>query len=238
MAQKAKFSSDWFHKKLFRRNRRYFYLLIKLWTIDLKGSLTSRETKLALKGGRFACIKTIRKGGNGVEVGTWRGDFSQSLLQMLKPARLSLIDPWPVDDPKTSKKLLPRDHNGDLQGLNTDEAPAESLMNEVYRSVKRRFEHLEEVYILRATSEEASLTFEDRSLDWVYIDGSHYYEDVALDLNLWQKKLRTGGVLFGDDYYWRSPESEYSVKRAVDEFVSLNSPKSWAVFRGQYLIFI
>ena len=80
-----------------------------------------------------------------MEVGTWRGDFSQSLLQMLKPARLSLIDPWPVDDPKTSKKLLPRDHNGDLQGLNTDEAPAESLMNEVYRSVKRRFEHLEEV---------------------------------------------------------------------------------------------
>lgn len=50
--------------------------------------------------------------------------------------------------------------------------------------------------------------------DLIYIDASHEYEDVRMDLEYYYDCLRSGGVIFGDDYceYWRG------VIQAVDEF--------------------
>ena len=107
-------------------------------------------------------------------------------------------------------------------------------MDEVYQSAKRCFEQLEELCIHRATSQEAGLSFEDGCVDWVYIADSYYYEVVAVDLELWHKKLTTPGVLFGDDYHWRSPELEYSVKRAAGEFASLNNHEARAGLHREY----
>lgn len=50
--------------------------------------------------------------------------------------------------------------------------------------------------------------------DAIYIDASHEYADVRLDLGAYWELLRLGGVLFGDDYDWPG------VKQAVDEFVA------------------
>jgi hypothetical protein len=50
--------------------------------------------------------------------------------------------------------------------------------------------------------------------DLIYIDASHDYEDVILDLRAYYPLLRSGGVMFGDDY-----GSWAGVVRAVDEFV-------------------
>ena len=36
--------------------------------------------------------------------------------------------------------------------------------------------------------------------DLIYIDGSHEYEDVKNDIVTYKKKLKQGGVIFGDDY--------------------------------------
>jgi hypothetical protein len=70
-------------------------------------------------------------------------------------------------------------------------------MDGVYQSAKRGFEQLDELCIHRATSQEAGLSFEDGCVDWVYIADSYYYEVVAVDLEIWHKKLTTPGVLFG-----------------------------------------
>lgn len=57
--------------------------------------------------------------------------------------------------------------------------------------------------------------------DWLYIDGSHEYEDVKADLNCYHELLRPGGVMAFDDYNtsvndrWHYP----GVKYAVDEFL-------------------
>ena len=52
--------------------------------------------------------------------------------------------------------------------------------------------------------------------DLIYIDGSHEYDDVVLDLKLYWEILEPGGVLFGDDYWIGD------VQRAVDEFVAVH----------------
>jgi hypothetical protein len=47
--------------------------------------------------------------------------------------------------------------------------------------------------------------------DLIYIDGSHNYDDVVADIRAYRPLLRSGGVMFGDDYEWKS------VREAVEE---------------------
>ena len=49
----------------------------------------------------------------------------------------------------------------------------------------------------------------------IYVDASHDYEDVLLDLELYWEVLAPGGVLFGDDYTNREFPG---VRTAVEEF--------------------
>ena len=53
---------------------------------------------------------------------------------------------------------------------------------------------------LRTTSLLGSLQFEDESLDFVFIDASHEYEDVKQDISIWLPKVKHGGILSGHDY--------------------------------------
>lgn len=65
---------------------------------------------------------------------------------------------------------------------------------------------------LVATSQEAAAgPLKDKTADLIYIDGSHEYADVKLDIELWY--LRANKILCGDDYSPHWP----GVRQAVDE---------------------
>jgi hypothetical protein len=49
--------------------------------------------------------------------------------------------------------------------------------------------------------------------DMVFIDGSHEYEDVKRDINVWKARLKKGGLLCGHD------RNEPGVRRALDELL-------------------
>ena len=57
------------------------------------------------------------------------------------------------------------------------------------------------------------LYFYGIKFDIIYIDASHEYLNVKLDMELYWNLLANGGLLFGDDY------NIEGVKKAVDEFV-------------------
>ena len=66
--------------------------------------------------------------------------------------------------------------------------------------------------------------------DLIYIDGSHDYEDVSSDIQLYWQLLRPGGILFGDDWGFTD------VKRSVVEFSEkirlpfcISGPDKWAI---------
>jgi predicted O-methyltransferase YrrM len=42
--------------------------------------------------------------------------------------------------------------------------------------------------------------FQDKDLDFVYIDGAHDFKSVADDICEWERKVRPGGIVFGHDY--------------------------------------
>ena len=66
---------------------------------------------------------------------------------------------------------------------------------------------IENLYFpLKLTSLEASKKFKDESLEFVFIDASHEYEDVLNDLQAWFPKIKKGGILAGHDCYPNNPE--------------------------------
>ena len=133
-----------------------------------------------------------------VEVGVWKGDFSEQILNC-NPAKLILIDPWLFQP-----KLKTRMYGGVV-------AKSQSDMDNIHGGVVSRFGS--KVQIIRKKSNEAYKELEDASVDWVYIDGDHDYASVMEDLMNFYPKIKKGGFLTGDDYAWET------VRKAVDEFV-------------------
>lgn len=74
------------------------------------------------------------------------------------------------------------------------------------------------VTIIRSTSMEAVKDVPDESLDFVFIDADHDYEFVRDDVREWAKKVRTGGIVSGHDYYI-TPKGNNGVVNAVDEYI-------------------
>lgn len=78
--------------------------------------------------------------------------------------------------------------------------------------------------------------FDDGYFDWVYIDGNHHYDFVKEDLELSRTKVKEGGIIAGDDYWWGKHEGQ-PVKRAVEEFVTENGLRDrLEVVGSQYVI--
>jgi predicted O-methyltransferase YrrM len=67
---------------------------------------------------------------------------------------------------------------------------------------------------VRGWSPDIASAFDNKSLDFVYIDAEHTYEAVKADLPAWWAKIKHGGILAGHDYGWET------VRKAVDEFVA------------------
>jgi|TARA_R100001463_G_scaffold82261_1_gene136860 predicted O-methyltransferase YrrM len=57
--------------------------------------------------------------------------------------------------------------------------------------------------------------FEDEEIDFIMIDGAHEYDAVKDDIINWYPKLKSNGVMFGDDYSLKSVE--VAVKEGLGE---------------------
>lgn len=120
--------------------------------------------------------------GKGVEIGTFKGEFSQKILQNWN-GTLYMIDVW---RPLGNEYLDSSNH---------------SVHTDAYSSTMANIIGLEDRGIMiRATSEKASEIFVDNSLDFAYIDANHAYDFIVQDIKLWYPKVKSGGYLCGHDY--------------------------------------
>ncbi len=69
--------------------------------------------------------------------------------------------------------------------------------------------------ILKKSSHEAALQFEDGYFDFVFIDADHVYERVKEDIDDWLPKVKKGGILAGHDY---APSQKGIIKAVNDKF--------------------
>lgn len=121
--------------------------------------------------------------GVGVEVGTFKGEYSKDILQRWN-GTLFMVDVW--------------NHLGDEY---IDASNHKNFEGGVYGECIKNIQGYEDRGImLRTNSKTASSFFEDDSLDFVYIDANHAYEYVKEDLELWYPKVKSGGFVMGHDY--------------------------------------
>ncbi|MFX1314152.1 MAG: class I SAM-dependent methyltransferase [Promethearchaeota archaeon] len=115
----------------------------------------------------------------GAEIGVMKGNNSISILKELNISKLYLIDIW--------------DEYEEVQ-TNFD-----NLKN--YEYVLNQFKNNERVEIIKAFSHEASKKFENKSLDFVYVDANHKYKFIYQDLECWYPKVKNGGIMAGHDLF-------------------------------------
>jgi len=175
---------------------------------------------------RKRLLKMMPKESVCAEIGVWKGDFSQRILEITSPSELHLIDPW------TFQPSFPSRWYGGVKAAN------QSDMDDIFESVRERFASSPEVRFHRKPSEEADSEFPNDFFDWVYVDGSHDYDSVKSDLELYFLKVKPNGFLTGDDYFLPCQETggPAPVKQAVQDFVKENQASVVKIIGDQFII--
>lgn len=151
-----------------------------------------------------------------VEIGVWKGKSLSYLCVEAgkKSPDISVvgIDTW----------------QGSREHQNDPSVVQNTLFEEFSRNISPVASSLS---VMKMPSLEAVGQFSDRSLDGVFIDGSHEYEDVKNDILAWAPKVRPGGILAGHDYVFFWP----GVIRAVNEmFPSIFNPQGTRAETGEF----
>jgi len=159
-------------------------------------------------------LKKFPKNSICAEIGVRTGEFSTGILEYAKPEKLYLIDTW------SGGEVL------------TDEVYTDEVAKQYYDDVIKKFGKNEKVKIVKSRSLEASKQFSDSFFDWIYIDGDHSYEGVKADLEAYFEKVKSGGLITGDDY---RDKERLGVIKAVNEFVE-NYPIKPILFKNYQFI--
>ena len=133
-----------------------------------------------------------------VEVGAWKGRSAAymgvEIYNSGKNIRFDCIDLWEYSN--TQSDIPEHEYTNLYQQFLDNVAPLKDVINPI-----------------KGTSIEVSALYEDESLDFVFIDAAHDYDNVKKDISAWFPKVKKGGVIAGHDY-----TSAAGVKLAVDEF--------------------
>lgn len=164
-----------------------------------------------------AYLDALREASDGsvfVELGCWKGRSSCFLLvealKRQKHPAIYFVDHW--------------------GGSNEPEHQADPELERVYDMFLANIERAgyPKATVLRMPTVAAADLFELESVDFIWVDAGHEYDEVKADLKAWWPRLRPGGVIGGDDLPMEG------VKRAVGEFFpshEVGSEAGWQWWR-------
>ena len=133
-----------------------------------------------------------------VEVGTWKGRsavyMAVEIINSNKNIKFDCVDTW---------EYIP----------SQNEINQEMCVN-LYETFIHNIEPVKHVIMpVKALSVDAAKYYDDESLDFVFIDAAHDYENVRKDITAWLPKVKKGGIIAGHDY------NHPDVKKAVEEII-------------------
>jgi len=118
----------------------------------------------------------------GAEIGVFSGLYSQTICSGMPGVRLYSVDSWKAYAP-------------DYRDIDRQEK-----LDQAKKDAYRRLAPFD-VKIIEKFSMDAVQDFKDGELDFVYIDGNHELPFVLFDIIHWSKKVKSGGIVSGHDYY-------------------------------------
>ena len=159
---------------------------------ERKPGLTPRPDKCSGYG-LGELIKGMKKP-VGVEIGLAEGFTTEFLMESNENLKLYCIDPF--------------ENYVDWNGNNLNDR------HRVYEEFLERTKKFgDRVNLIRKFSDDAVADIKDNSLDFIFIDGLHTYDQVTKDMNNYYSKVKKGGIFAGHDYSVIS-----AIHKAVNEF--------------------
>ena len=146
-------------------------------------------------------VKIFSTGSRFVEIGSWKGRSAAFMAVEInnsgKIIQFDCVDTWLGSSTEKQHCEDADVKNGTLfDAFIANIDPIKHLVNPVV-----------------ADSVSAAKLYQDKSVDFVFIDGDHRYEMVVRDIEAWFPKLKIGGIIAGHDYAWCT-----DVRRAVHDY--------------------
>ena len=135
---------------------------------------------------------------NSLEIGSWEGRSSLFILANLPMAKLTCVDTWEGAD-----------EHQNLKNINSIERTFDSN-TKAYSSRIRKFKGTSFNFFNTCS--------ETEKFDLIYIDGSHFVNDVLIDALKGFEHLNVGGIMIFDDYFW-----DYYLDLPLNPATAINS---------------
>ena len=147
----------------------------------------------------------------GAEVGVEQCKYSECLLSKIPDLKLHCIDCWETYKDYREKK--------------------QGKYEEYYKkAVEKTKPFGDRAVLVKKYSMDAVKDFEDESLDFVYIDANHEFQQVTNDIAEWSKMVKKGGIIAGHDFTRLVNEYErIDVKDVVQAWTYSKGIKVWFV---------
>lgn len=143
-----------------------------------------------------------------VEVGVWKGKslsyFVVESIKKNKTGTIYAVDHW----------LGSEEHQKNSWAYDPLTDTVDGLYNEYCKNIDPIRSYIKDI---RDSSINASKQFLDNTIDAIFIDASHDYDNVCLDISCWHKKVKNNGIISGHDYDWPG------VRLAVNSFANKHS---------------
>jgi hypothetical protein len=157
---------------------------------------------------RYEVLPLLPRGGTAVEVGVAYGDFTHSILDILRPEHFIAIDTFgiqPGDEP-WGRQLL-RDNQC---------THLEYFTRRFQSSIKDG-----QMEVKKGLSWDMLGQLRDKSVDYIYIDADHHYASVNKEIEALRSKMKPDGIVHFNDYTYFDFDAmtAYGVPAAVHAFM-------------------
>ena len=160
-----------------------------------------------------------------LEVGSWEGRATVWIAENLaaeQDAMITCVDTW-----QGGEEHDPNEMSGVFARFSANMSALADNQKEKGRNILIR--------AIRTKSSQglAELIHEERTFDFIYIDGSHIARDVLIDACMAWTMLNDKGIMVFDDYMWAgSPLLLHRPKPAIDAFTSIFGQELMVVHNG------
>lgn len=138
-----------------------------------------------------------------IEIGSYMGESTMMFASSNVFKEIYTIEPFKNVDGKIEGFNQKNDYNWDT----------------IYNEFQTNTRFFNNISLHKDFSYNVADKFEDKSMDFIYIDGDHSYDQVKQDLEMYLPKLKDNGVIGGHDYNKKNKLYIKNTIRAIDEIV-------------------
>ena len=148
-------------------------------------------------------INQFPSGSHFVEIGSYKGRSSSFMAVEIansgKQIKFDCVDTW----------------EGSIEHQKGEVYEDADVVNrQLFEVFQNNMKPVTDYYnIVKLPSIQAAITYQDKSLDFVFIDAAHDYHNVVADINSWKSKVKIGGILSGHD--WRHPPIKQAIEHTI-----------------------